>query len=438
MNQEKTGEKTKNPFQAIFDFKKEEIPIAFLMFSFFFLIITVFQILRPLAAGYVVDIYGAEPELYMRLGNIVVAALAVVVFTFLYNKLPRQRLIFVFCLFFAASFIVLRFLLVEPKAVAAWWYYIQVNLITTIWMATFWAYLTDISTSDQAKRLYGFIGFGGVSGGVLGPLLAKVLLPKIGQGGLLFVSAVLMLAVAFITFGVETLLRRSKAFGHAVEESLVQKEPEKKVSKLNVAIEGAKLAFRSKYLAAIVGIMAFYETASQFLNFMYKKSAEVIPGTTATQSLFIDVQLIAGVVSMVVQLFLVSLIMRKLGLAFALCVLPVIAILSTGFFMAAPSLAAASLLFISDNGFNYSIQQTSREALYVPTSPDEKYKARAFTNMFVQRAGKGIAIVGTLVLINIVGISVRALGFFGIAALVGMALLGIFGGRRFKEMSRTV
>jgi AAA family ATP:ADP antiporter len=103
--------------------------------------------------------------------------------------------------------------------------------------------------------------------------------------------------------------------------------------------------------------------------------------------------------------------------------------------MGFPSLAAAGLLLISDNGFNYSIQQTSRETLYVPTTSDEKYKARAFTNMFVQRAGKGIAIGGILVLINI-GVSVRLLGFFGIAALVGMAVLGIYGGRQFNKMTK--
>lgn len=435
MTMEDIKGKSKNPIRAIFDFKKEEIPIALLMFLFFFLVITGFQILRPLMTGYVVDIYGARPELYMRLFNIIVAALAVVIFTFLYNRLPRQRLIFVFCLFFAASFIALRFLLVKPNLIVAWWYYIQVNLITTIWMAAFWAYLTDISTSDQAKRLYGFIGFGGVSGGVLGAALGKLLLPTFGQGGLLILSAVLILSVGFITFGVESLLRRSKAFGHAVTESQAEREPKKKVSKFNVAIEGAKLALRSKYLAAIVGIMAFYEIGSQVINYMFKKTSEVLPGVTATQSFYYDIQLIANILSMVLQLFLVSLIMRKLGLSFALCVLPVVAILSSGLFMGFPSLAAAGLLIISDNGFNYSIQQTSREALYVPTTPDEKYKARAFTNMFVQRAGKGIAIVGTLILINI-GVSVRMLGFFGIAALVGMALLGIYGGRRFNEMTR--
>ncbi len=425
---------SKNPIKAIFDFKKEEIPIAILMFFFFFIVIIVFQILRPLKTGYVVEIYGAEPELYMRLLNIAVAAIAVVVFTFLYNKLPRRRLMYIFCLFFAVSFIALRFLLVKPTLVVAWWYYLQVDLITTIWMAAFWAYLTDISTSDQAKRLYGFIGFGGVSGGVVGALIAKLLFGKLGEGGLLILSAFLILLVGVITFAVELLLRMTKAFGKAVPESEVEREPKESSSKLNTVIEGAKLALRSKYLAAIVGIMATYEIGSQVMNYMFKKTSEVLPGLTATQSFFIDVQLIANILSMVVQLFFVSYIMRKIGLSFALCVLPVAAIASTGLFMGLPSLTAAGLLFVSDNGFNYSIQQTSREALYVPTTPDEKYKARAFTNMFVQRAAKGVAIGGIVLLISL-GVSVRLLGFFAIAALVGMGLLGIYEGRRFNEMT---
>jgi len=425
---------SKNPIKAIFDFKKEEIPIAILMFFFFFIVIIVFQILRPLKTGYIVEIYGAEPELYMRLLNIAAAAIAVVVFTSLYNKLPRQRLMYIFCLFFAVSFIALRFLLVKPTLVVAWWYYLQVDLITTIWMAAFWAYLTDISTSDQAKRLYGFIGFGGVSGGVVGALIAKLLFGKLGEGGLLILSAFLILLVGVITFAVELLLRMTKAFGKAIPEGEVEREPKERSSKFNAAIEGAKLALRSKYLAAIVGIMATYEIGSQVMNYMFKKTSEVLPGLTATQSFFIDVQLIANILSMVVQLFLVSYIMRKIGLSFALCVLPVVAIASTGLFMGLPSLAAAGLMFISDNGFNYSIQQTSREALYVPTTPDEKYKARAFTNMFVQRAAKGVAIGGIVLLISL-GVSVRLLGFFAIVALVGMGLLGIYDGRRFSEMT---
>lgn len=435
MNREGTKGRTKSPIRAIFDFRKEELPIATLMFLFFFIVIAVFTILRPLKKAYVIEHYGADPELYVRLFNIAVAALAVIIFTFLYNKLSRQGLIYIFGLFFAASFIALKFFLVKPNIVVAWWYYIQVDLITTIFVAAFWAYLTDISTSDQAKRLYGFIGLGGVVGGSIGATVPKLLFEKIGESGLLILSAGLIILLLFITSAVEFLLRRNKAFRRSKAESQTSREPDEKKSKMNAVIEGAKLALRSKYLAAIVGIMACYELGSQVLNYMISKTSEVLPGVSATTKFFIDVQWISNLVAVVLQLFLVSFIMRKFGLAVALCVLPVAAILSTGLFMALPSFTAASLMYITDNGINNSIHQTAREALYVPTSPDEKYKARAFTNMFVQRLGKGLAIGGTLLLIGI-GVTVRFLSFLAVAAFVVMALLGIFDGRRFKEMTK--
>ena len=47
---------------------------------------------------------------------------------------------------------------------------------------------------------------------------------------------------------------------------------------------------------------------------------------------------------------------------------------------------------MGDNGFSYSINQSAKEALYVPTTRDEKYKAKAFIDMFVQRFAKALAV----------------------------------------------
>jgi len=435
MDLKNKSQKRRNPFKSVFDFKKEEIPVAVLMFFFFFFVIAIFQILRPLKKALFVDMYGADVELYAKLLNIVVAGLGVVVFTLLYNKLQRQRVIYIFCGFFIVCFIVLRYLLVDPEAVTVWAFYLIGDLITTLLVAAFWAYLTDISDSDQAKRLYGLIGAGGVVGGWVGISASKfVLFEKLGQGGLLFLASVVMLAVLFITMAVESLISRSKVYISAPPKKEKGEKKAEGGSKFSAVIEGAKLALRSKYLAAIVGIMAFYEIGSQILNYMFSKASEVLPGVTMTTSYYINVFFIANLVSVIVQIFLVSLIMRHFGLAVALCILPIAAAVSSGLYAAIPSLTAASLLVISDNGLNYSIQQTSREALYVPTSPDEKYKARAFTNMFVQRAAKGIAI-GCVFLMTAVGISVRFMGIAAIAVFVVMAFLGIFDGRRFKQMT---
>jgi AAA family ATP:ADP antiporter len=135
-----------------------------------------------------------------------------------------------------------------------------------------------------------------------------------------------------------------------------------------------------------------------------------------------------------VQLLLVSYIMRRFGLTVALLILPLSLIGSSVGFFIMPSLLTVSLLVVLDNGLNYSLQQTSRESLYTPTSPDEKYKARAFTNMFVQRFAKGLAIFLVMGL-GMLGLPARFLGLFTIAALAVMALCSLYAGRRFNALS---
>jgi ATP/ADP translocase len=97
----------------------------------------------------------------------------------------------------------------------------------------------------------------------------------------------------------------------------------------------------------------------------------------------------------------------------------------------------AALLTISDNSFSYSMNQTARETLFVPT-PSEvkyvKYKARAFANMFVQRLGKSAAILMALVLS---GVPVRNLSIPALLVIALWILLAVYAGRRFDDMHRT-
>ena len=112
--------------------------------------------------------------------------------------------------------------------------------------------------------------------------------------------------------------------------------------------------------------------------------------------------------------------------------LPVAAFCSSGVYFALPVLWTGALLTISDNSFNYSINQTARETLFMPTSADEQYKARAFSNMFVQRLGKGAAILMALVL-NVLPIRFLSLIAMGVIAVwIGFA---VSAGRRFDELT---
>ncbi len=424
------------PIREIFDFKREEFPIVVLLFSFFFLVIAVFQILKSLKRGLFLATYGADVELYAKLANILVAGVAMVMFTFLYNRLQRQRLIYVLCLFFMVSFLVFASLLGNPGPMSIWSFYLTGDLLTTLMVAAFWAYLTDISNTDQAKRLFGVIGAGGVIGGWVGISFARAMRKTIGMHGFLLISAAVLGVLIVVTFLAESWIRRKGAFRQALNTRMVIRDP--KLSETNAAWEGARLVMTSKYLAAIVAIMAFYEIASQIMDYQFGSLAARLSGVAATQAFIIDVYFYANLIAVTVQFFLVSLIMRKFGLVVALMILPLAAFSSSVAFLLAPTLFVSSLLVISDNGLNYSIQQTSRESLYVPTTSDDKYKARAFTNMLVQRLAKGVGILIPIIL-GIAGLKgIRYLSLITISAAVLMVLCSIYAGRRFAEKSAII
>jgi len=121
----------------------------------------------------------------------------------------------------------------------------------------------------------------------------------------------------------------------------------------------------------------------------------------------------------------------------ALLVLPFAVLAGSAGFMILPILWVGSLLNTADNGFSYSINQSAKEALYVPTSKDEKYKAKAFIDMFVQRFAKALA-VGVSLGITLTFqdfSSVRWLSAFTLPVIVLWVIAARYAGRHFNELS---
>jgi AAA family ATP:ADP antiporter len=138
-----------------------------------------------------------------------------------------------------------------------------------------------------------------------------------------------------------------------------------------------------------------------------------------------------------VQLFLTSAIMTRLGVGAALFILPLTILGGSVGFMAVPVLWVGSLLNTADNGFSYSINQSAKEALYVPTSPDEKYKAKAFIDMFVQRFAKALAVVVSLGITALFKdfSSLRWLSVF-VLLMIGVWIVAVrYAGKHFRSMT---
>jgi AAA family ATP:ADP antiporter len=129
--------------------------------------------------------------------------------------------------------------------------------------------------------------------------------------------------------------------------------------------------------------------------------------------------------------------MQRLGIGAALLVLPLAILVGSMGFLAVSTLAFATMMSASDNALNYSIHQSAKEALYVPLTRDEKYKAKAFIDMFVQRSAKLLAVVLNLAFVAWVGLaSVRWLSVGTVLALLAWIPLARYLGRRFEDRAR--
>ena len=435
--------------RSFIDVRADERRIAALMCGYFFLVITSFWILKPIkktlfighysASG--LDLFGshyaaADAELLAKVLNMFVAALAAIAFSILSNRLRREQLTYVFTGFFALFFCVFAVVLQAPGGWAVWSFYLFGDLFSTLMVATFFSFLNDSVSSGAAKRLYGIVGFGGVAGGVFGSSAVALWISSL--------STSMWLVVTTMIAGIIVLVAR--AAGQAIPDMEKRKPseapkaiPPQAPTDLGTgsAFAGLRLVFGSSYLLSIVAVVGLYELVSTLVDYQFTRSMiEFSENDAARSQNFATFFAATNWLSMIVQLFLTSFIMRRFGLATALLVLPfTIALASIGFVFA-PSLVLGGLLNMSDNGFSYSINQSAKEVLYVPTSAAEKYQAKAFIDMFVQRFAKalgvGLALLVAMYFDDIEG--VRRLSLFILPILGVWALAALFAGRRFKEL----
>lgn len=385
----------------LLNLEREELPFALCMFAYFFLVITCFWILKPLKKGLFIQFYdqggvqfmglafsAPQAELLAKMLNMLVAFAAVVVFSYLSRSFHRQRLSYLFSAFFIACYFVFSWGLQQPADLTVWAFYLFGDLFSTLMVATFFSFLNDSVTPEGAKRMYGLVGLGGVAGGVFGASVVGANITLLGIEMWLWICAGITVLIAIA----------ASAAGRRAPVALapVETPTEAEAPAGNAATEGARLVIASPYLLSIVAIVGLYEIVSTIVDFQFTYTvAHYLDGPDIGRH-FALVYTITNWVSLFVQLFLTSVIMSRFGVGIALLVLPLTIALGSSAFLLFPVLWVGSFLNTADNGFSYSINQSAKEALYVPTTAAEKYRAKAFIDMFVQRLAKSVAVLISL------------------------------------------
>lgn len=407
-----------------------------------FLLLAAYYVIRPLRSGFLLPVEirlpggtvltGAEITSYIGAALAALFLVIVPLYGALASKVTRIRLINSVTTFFILT-LVGFFLFARSGAyptVLGVTFYLWVGVFSLMLIAQFWSFANDLYTPEQGKRLFAIVGFGGSVGATAGALTSSILIGRLGALSMMLIAAGALAGCMVLTNLIHRRDRRRPVAGSAAASRAAEQ-----------TIGGAggfRLVLRQRYLLWIglltVTVQVVNTNGNYILNETVRRmaSAAVGAGGTAASQGEIIASYMAGIdfwqntLSMVIQFFLVSRIFKLLGVGGALFVLPALALGSYGLIALAPVLALIRVAKIAENATDYSLQNTVRRALFLPTSREAKYKALQAVETFFWRAGDMLSAVVTFFVVQWLALSVQAYAVVNVAIVavwIGLAFL---------------
>ena len=361
---------------------------ALLLMLNVFILLTAYYIIKPVREALILSGPGAEIKSYAGAGQALFLLLIVPLYSTIASRVNRLRLINGVIAFFISN-LVIFYVLGRMKAPLGVVFFLWVGLFNLIVVAQFWSFANDIYTQEQGKRLFAVVGIGSSVGAIFGAEVAGWLFKPIGAYGMMLVAAGLLVICMLLTNWVHF---REK--GRSRTQAQVAERPIGNSG-------GFRLVFNHRYLlliAILVLLSNFAKTTGEFiLGKAVTQHASVLASAGGLRpqvyigEFYANFYLWVNLLSAGLQMFAVSRIMKYMGIGAALFVMPVIALGGYGTLAFLPILNFVRIAKIAENSAEYSIQNTARQALFLRTSRQAKYKAKFAIDSFFARAGDAMS-----------------------------------------------
>ena len=403
-----------------------------LTFLFFFLVITAYYLIKPASRSLVLGGLGSRMVPYIDLIVAAVMGPFVTLFARLVDRMEKGRLVSLS--FWCTIGILVLFwrLLSSPASWIAGAFYLWVAIFSVLVVTLFWLVANDLYQPREAKRLFGFIGSGGILGGIVGSSIAAVCAQVIGTRHLPLLSAGLLVVCWFV---VQELWKLAP---DRAEEAAPAAAPRRKTF-LSDMRGFARLLLESRYLLLLISLVAVNKVIATLIYYQLNPFIEQTfldqDARTTFTSLFFGGM---NVLSFVIQFFLTSWVLRRAGLGVALLALPAGLLLGTGAMLFAPVFWLAALTELYDGAMNYSLQQTTKEVLYLPIDRSIRYKVKPFIDMVVFRFGKGVAAVIGIVLLDVLHLPPRVLTYVIVPLVLAWLVAAWWLRRDYVSAIRTI
>jgi ATP:ADP antiporter, AAA family len=358
------------------------------------LLLVAYYVLKTVREPLILASGGAQLKAYATAAQAVLLIGFVPAYSALTKRLKRMQLITATLIFYAAVFVLFWVFAKIGVPYLGFAFFLVLGIFSLSAIAQFWSLANDLYTKEQGKRLFAILGIGASLGAVVGSFVASKLVEPLGPFPMMIVAAVILAVCLALSWLANTReadrAKRSKA-----------ESEDKPIGGKN----GFSLILADRYLllvALVILLLNLVNTTGELI-LSERVTQEAAASVPDFASLPKDAQKeivgkFAGkwygefftwvnAIGAIAQLFLVSRIFKYVGIRAALFSLPLIGLFTYGSFAFIGTLALVRAGKIAENATDYSLYNTTKQALWLPTTREQKYNAKMAIDTFIVRVG---------------------------------------------------
>jgi AAA family ATP:ADP antiporter len=397
---------------------------ALLLAANVFLILMAYYVLKPVREALILGEGSAELKSYMSALQVVLLMFIVPAYGRLVSRLPRMRLINVVTTVFAGC-LVAFFVAAQAGLPIAIVFFLWIGIFNLMIVAQFWSFANDIYTKEEGERLFAIVGFGASLGAVVGARVADRLIEPLGINLLLLLGGAVLVAQGMVA---NTVDRREQA------RRAARPVAGKAAAKSAVRTNAFAMVFQSRYLlliAIMLMLLNWVNTTGEYIlgSIVEHSATEAVAsgeaGGLSKEQVIGDFYSkyfsLVNVLGLVLQLFVVSRVVKYLGITWAVMILPMIALGAYNVLIFFPILNAVLAAKVLENSTDYSLNNTVRNMLFLPCTYEEKFSAKQAIDSFFVRMGDVLSAL--LVFAGTAVLALQPRGFAAVNAALVVAWL---------------
>jgi AAA family ATP:ADP antiporter len=305
--------------------------------------------------------------------------------------------------------------------------YIWVGVFSVLAPSQVWTLANYVMTTREAKRSFGFIGSGAILGWIIGGLATRTGVSRFGTENMLAFVALSLLACAGIVMWIWR--ERPSYVGNDVPAS---------GGEGGMPLYGSlKLILGSRYLKAIAALVMISAVATTVAGWQFKAIAKAaVPGTDDLAMFFGTFNMVAGLMSLLLQLLLTARVLQTLGVGPALFIVPTAMLMGSASVLVLGTIVAAAALKASDQVLRYSIDKATIELLYLPVPAGQTFRVKSFIDTVIYRLGDASGGLVVLLFAAVLGWSPPRLSIVGVVLISAWMAVAWLARKQYVENLR--